>query len=111
MKPWYLTRHAENILVDIFEWTIESFGERQALIYQDELIQRCEAIAAGTALTQSCAALAGDVSDEELRFTRAGEHFIIYLESDGSIFILDFLHGGSNLPEKIRRLVEDRGRD
>ena len=45
MKPWRLTRRAERSLVEIFAWTIEQFGERQATAYRDALIERIELIA------------------------------------------------------------------
>ena len=33
MKPWRLTRRAEDSLVEIFAWTLDRFGERQAIAY------------------------------------------------------------------------------
>ena len=47
MKPWRLTRRAERSLVDIFAWTIEQFGERQAIAHRDALIKRIDLIAQG----------------------------------------------------------------
>jgi plasmid stabilization system protein ParE len=40
VKPWRLTRRAEGSVVEIFAWTLDRFGERQAIAYRDTLIER-----------------------------------------------------------------------
>ncbi|MEJ2035317.1 MAG: type II toxin-antitoxin system RelE/ParE family toxin [Maritimibacter sp.] len=50
MKPWRLTSHARNSLVDIALWTLDRFGPAQAEIYERELLERCEAVAEGRAV-------------------------------------------------------------
>ena len=64
-KPWRLTRQAERSLVEIAVWTLESFGTRQAELYEGELIKQCQAIVDGQAITYDCKILAGDAVAHE----------------------------------------------
>lgn len=105
-KPWRLTRQAEASLTDIARWTIETFGPRQAEAYEDDLIERCRAIANGTAQSQSCRRIIDPDLPEDLRFTRAGQHFVVFIERADRIVIVDFLHGRSDLPARLARLSE-----
>lgn len=103
MKPFRLTRQAEEHLAEIAIWTLETFGPRQADAYEEDLILHCELIANGTAQHQSCAILVAGIV-EDLRFTRAGQHFIVFMENDDEVIIVDFLHSSNNLPAKIAHL-------
>lgn len=100
-RPWRLTRRAEQSLIEIADWTYETFGPRQALAYESDLIERCEAIAAGRAQSQECSALVGEGVGKGLRYARAGEHFVVFLDQGDSIVIVDFLHARSDLPRRI----------
>ena len=40
-RSFRLTRRAEASLIEIARWTIETFGARQAEIYEEELLARC----------------------------------------------------------------------
>lgn len=71
-KPWRLTRAAEASLIDIANWTVETFGPRQAATYEEDLIAVCRDIAAGTAISQDCRRLIDPNLPEDLRFARAG---------------------------------------
>lgn len=110
-KPWRLTRQAEASLVGIARWTLESFSPRQAAAYEDDLIARCDEIAAGTAPSQSCSLLADVETTEDLRFARAGQHFIVFVEDDQVVVITDFLHARSDLPRRLAGLSEPRRSD
>ena len=105
-KPWRLTRQAEASLTGIAHWTTETFGPRQAGAYEEDLITRCRAIAEGTAPSQSCRRIIDPDLPEDLRFTRAGQHFIVFIEDDDAVTIVDFLHGRSDLPARLARLSE-----
>jgi toxin ParE1/3/4 len=107
-KSWTFTRHAENALNEIAAWTYKTFGLQQAEIYQETLIGRCRAIADGTAVSQSCSLLIGPFIQHDIRFVRAGEHFVIYVESDELIVILDVLHTRCDLPRKLAQLTDIR---
>jgi plasmid stabilization system protein ParE len=102
---WFLTRQAEESLLDIANWTFDQFGPRQAEIYRDELITVCEKIAGGHAISQSCSVLADTLPNEELRFTRAGQHYIVFLETQKpEVVIIDFLHSRADLEKRLAKL-------
>ena len=103
-RPWRLTRQAETSLVEIALWTVETFGPRQTVAYEDDLIARCGEIAAGTATTQGCRQLIDPDLPEDLRFARSGQHFIVFIEDAAQVIIVDFLHARSDLPGKIAAL-------
>ncbi|MFT6532796.1 MAG: plasmid stabilization system protein ParE [Limimaricola cinnabarinus] len=103
MKVWRLTPRAEESLVDIALWTLETFGPRQAEIYETELLDRCAALAAGRAASRDCSSLLDPDADAEtdLRYARAGEHFMVFIDTPDELVILDILHGRSDLPARI----------
>lgn len=107
-KPWRLTRQAEASLLDIAGWTIETFGPRQAQAYEEDLIARCCDIASGSAPSQSCRGIIGPDLKEDLRFTRSGQHFIVFVEDRTRVIIVDFLHSRSDLPAKLASLANQR---
>jgi len=100
-KPWRLTRRAEAALVEIAEWTLETFGPRQAEAYEEDLIAGCQDIASGRAHTQDCRRLIDPDLPEDLRFARCGQHFIVFIETDAQVIIIDFLHTRTDLPRHL----------
>ena len=109
-KPWRLTRRAEESLTDIARWTLETFGPRQAGTYEEELVSRCIAIADGTAISRGCRQLIDPALPEDLRFTRSGQHFIVFTEDANGVIIVYFLHSRSDLPRRLAALDEFGGR-
>ena len=107
-KPWRLTRQAEASLIEIARWTIETFGPRQAAAYEDDLISTCREIATGTAPSQDCRRLIDPALAEDLRFARAGQHFVVFVEEIKQVIIIDFLHGRSDLPRRLANLPTER---
>jgi len=105
-RTWRLTRRAETALTDIAVWTLETFGPRQAASYEEDLITCCAEIAAGAALSQDCRRLIDPGLPEPLRFARAGQHFIVFIEDDVQIVIIDFLHARADLPASLAGLAE-----
>lgn len=101
-RSFRLTRRAEASLTEIARWTIETFGLRQAELYEAELLNRCESILNGQAYSRSCAALVDDV--EDLRFIRAGEHFLVFLDQSDEVIIVDILHSRSDLSRHVASL-------
>ena len=101
-RSFRLTRRAEDSLVEIARWTIETSGPRQADIYEAELLSRCEAIVKGRAHSRSCSILVNDAAD--LRYLRAGEHFLVFLDRPDEVIIVDILHSRSDLPRHIAAL-------
>ena len=103
-KPWRLTRQAERSLVEIARWTLETFGPRQAEAYEADLIARCTAIAAGDAPSQNCRRLIDPDLPEDLRLTRAGQHFIVFVEMPDQVIVVDVLHSRSDLQRRLAAL-------
>ena len=106
MKPWRLTRRAERSLVDIFAWTIEQFGERQAIAYRDALIERIELIAQGQPPhPRPCDLLMqGHASADDLVYYREGGHYIVMRDSEDSLIVLEFFHQATDLPRHLQKL-------
>ncbi|WP_158969619.1 type II toxin-antitoxin system RelE/ParE family toxin [Chachezhania sediminis] len=102
MKPWRLTPRAQDSLVDIALWTIQTFGPAQAEAYEAEVLDRCQAVAAGHALLRDCSVFVGEAG--ALSYARAGEHFLIVHEMADEIVIVDILHSRSDLPRRIAAL-------
>jgi len=108
-RSFRLTRRAEDSLVEIARWTIERFGSRQADIYEAELLSRCEAIVRGQAHSRSCSILVDEAAD--LRYLRAGEHFLVFLDRPEEVIIVDILHSRSDLPRHISALTALRSNE
>ncbi|WP_019956882.1 type II toxin-antitoxin system RelE/ParE family toxin [Yoonia vestfoldensis] len=102
-RSFRLTRRAEANLTEIAKWTIENFGLRQAELYESELLNRCEGILSGQAHSRSCSVLVDEADD--LRFVRAGEHFLIFLDRPDEVVIVDILHARSDLPRHLAALT------
>lgn len=102
-RSFRLTRRAEASLVEIAKWTIANFGLEQAELYEKELLDRCKAILNGQAHSRSCAVLGDDAAD--LRFTKAGEHFLVFLDRQDDVIIVDILHSRSDLPHHVAALA------
>ena len=111
-RHWRLTQRAEASLVEIARWTLDTFGPLQAAAYEEGLIARCTEIADGTAQSQDCRRLIAPDLPEDLRFTRSGQHFIVFIEEATQVIIVDFLHSRADLPGKLASLPDlksDRG--
>jgi plasmid stabilization system protein ParE len=104
-KPWRLTKAAQDSLVDIALWTIETFGPRQAEAYEEDIIACCENIASGKSQSQSCRLLIDPDLPEDLRFARVGQHFVVFIDTPDQVIILEFLHSRSNLPRHLAGLT------
>lgn len=89
--------------MEIALWTIRRFGAAQADAYETELIGRCEALARHELTGQDCARLVGEGA-EGLRFIRAGRHFVVYLEMEDEVVIVDVIHGRADLPQRLKAL-------
>ena len=103
-KPWRLTRQAEASLTEIALWTLDTFGQRQAAAYEQDLIERCAGIASGTVVSRGCRQFIDPNLSEDLRFCWCGGHFIVFVESEDAVIVLDFLHARSDLPRRLAEL-------
>lgn len=102
-RSFRLTRRAEANLTEIARWTIENFGLRQAELYEAELLNCCERIFNGQAHSRSCAVLVDEADD--LRFVRAGGHFLVFLDQPDEVVIVDVLHSRCDLPRHVAALM------
>ncbi len=109
-KSWRLTRQAEATLLDIADWTTVHFGTLQAAAYEQDLIDHCTAIAAGTALSRSCRQLIDPDLPEDLRFVRCSQHLIVFIDSEEIVTVVEFLHARRDLLGRISALAEEIGR-
>lgn len=107
-KPWVLTRHAEAALRDIAIWTVGTFGKRQAEAYAEDLIEKCQALADGIAISRDCRRLIDPDLPEDLRFARSGQHFVVFVDGPDRLIVVDFLHVRSDLPAGLAALGEGR---
>ncbi len=107
-RPWRLTRHAEAALAEIALWTVQTFGPRQTAAYEEYLIACCREIAEGTAQSQDCRKLIDPDLPESLRFARAGQHFVVFIEDAAQVVIVDFLHARADLPRRLTGLAPDK---
>jgi toxin ParE1/3/4 len=101
LKAWYFSDRAEASFDAILEWTFENYGGRQLEKYRDTLLDRCRAIAAGQVVHQSCRAVFADDLREDLRFARAGQHYVIFLETEAQVQIVDFLHQAADISGRL----------
>tara|TARA_B110000208_G_scaffold174085_1_gene218488 strand:+ start:636 stop:803 length:168 start_codon:yes stop_codon:yes gene_type:complete len=54
IKGWQLTPQAEQSLMEIAQWTFDTFGPRQADAYELDILDRLDAITDGVAHSQGC---------------------------------------------------------
>ncbi|MEC3863389.1 type II toxin-antitoxin system RelE/ParE family toxin, partial [Mesobacterium sp. TK19101] len=74
-----------------------------------ELLSRCGAIVSRQAHSRSCSILVDDTAD--LRYLRAGEHFLVFLDRAEEVIIIDILHSRSDLPRHIAALTTLRSNE
>ena len=103
MRKLQFAAIAEESLDGIHDWTLVNYGPSQAQSYTSEMLKRCYAIAEKMDGHQGCrAAFAADLLDD-LRFTRSGQHYIIFTESSIEVLIVDFLHCKSDIVGRLAK--------
>ena len=103
-KRWVLTRQADAALHDIAEWTVKNFGKRQALVYAEDLIEKCQALADAEAPSRDCRILVDPNLIENLRYAREGQHYIVFIDRPEQLIVIDFLHVRMDLPARLAAL-------
>lgn len=106
MRHWTvrLTAAAEKDFQGIVEWTVEHFGEAQALVYAETLALALEALAEGPSLLDAKRRddiLKGLYSLHVARHGRKGRHFIMFrvARRGGDVIeVLRLLHDSMDLP-------------
>ena len=103
-KPWRVTQQAEQSLLDIALWTVETFGPRQADAYEQDILDKMDDIAGGVAHTQSCRLLIDTNLADDIRFMQIGGHYLIYIEQSASFVLLNLLHQRVDLTQHLARV-------
>ena len=96
-RSYRLSERATRSFREIGLYSRDRYGVRQMRFYLDGLLDRCKAIAAGHVPHQSCRAVFADDLREDLRFARAGQHFVIFVETPDEVMIVDFLHQSADI--------------
>lgn len=104
MKRLSFTDLAEASLAEIAQWTTETFGPRQADIYQREVFDRCAALAKGEVPSRSCRSAIHPDLAEDLRFAPAGGHVMAFVETATEVIVMDFFHQREDFPGKVAGL-------
>ena len=96
-RGYQLSTRAARSFREIGIYTRDRHGREQMRFYLDGLLFRCKAIAAGQVHHQSCRTRFADDLREDLRFARAGQHFVIFIETEAEVLIVDFLHQSADI--------------
>ncbi len=97
------SRLAEADLMEIIRYTLDRWGEDQAIRYVDDLEGCCEQIAANPALGRAC-----DDIRPGLRRIEHGRHIVFYRQEAGGVLISRILHQRM-LPERQKMDDDDGG--
>lgn len=106
-----LTKPARAQLADILEWTVETFGTRQADRYKSAMLERIKMAADGLISGRSCSVLDSDSRFADLAFLRAGEHLVIYRLTDDALGVVAIIHSRSDVPARIAAAVAQTKED
>ncbi|PCH94000.1 MAG: plasmid stabilization protein ParE [Gammaproteobacteria bacterium] len=107
-RSFKLTLQAQQSLTDIFVWTIDQFGTKQAELYKTQLMKRINALVIGEPPHgRSCYLLMQGLRESsDLEYYREGSHYIVYRNTTQQLLIVDFIHGSRNLTEILAELVD-----
>ena len=98
MAKYHLTNKAVADLSDIWNYTVETWSEKQADLYYELLIGFCQNIADNPSIGKNYDGIA-----ENLYGFRANKHVIFYMKlSDDEVGIIRILHGRMDLKNRIR---------
>ena len=100
-RRYRLSERAKQSFREIGLYSRERFGVGQMRFYLDGLLTRCKLIAAGDVPHQSCRVMFADDLREDLRFARAGQHFVIFVETETEVLIVDFLHQSADIAGRL----------
>ncbi|EAR51401.1 hypothetical protein OG2516_15594 [Oceanicola granulosus HTCC2516] len=104
---WELTPGGEARLVEIFVWTLETFGPDQMDLYERQIVDRLDALARGDLPVRYADQLTGQAADGVIGFIRTGEHFALFLKVEDVYRVFDFLHVRSDIPDRLRTINPD----
>lgn len=96
MTAYRLTKSAREDLVDIWLYTEERWGEKQADRYQDALHLCCERIGSGLVRPRGIEGL------ERIGSFRCQHHYFFFTEQESGIVILAVFHEKMDLIQRLR---------
>jgi toxin ParE1/3/4 len=103
MKLHYrFTPQAERSFHAISEYSKANFGSRRGQKYMSDMLVVCGKIADGLAHTSACRDIFAAGLRADLRFTRAGSHYVVFVETPTGPLILDFLHQSADLTRRLK---------
>jgi toxin ParE1/3/4 len=94
MPKFRFSRRAEADLVSIGNYTLRTWGEKQAEHYLHQLEDCCRQLAENPELGRTC-----DDVRPGLRRMEQGRHVLFYREASGGILVVRILHQGM-LPKR-----------
>ena len=106
MKVIVLSPRAERSLDDVLTYSRQHFGDARAKRYATGLLDRCRMVAKGHLPHQCCREFFATDLREDLRFVRAGQHFVIFIDRGTRIMIVDFLHQSADSGSRLRKSPE-----
>ncbi|WP_416877635.1 type II toxin-antitoxin system RelE/ParE family toxin [Litorimonas sp.] len=86
MKPVKYSPLAQNDISDIWDYTFDHWGLKQATIYVQTLRDSSHALSTGSVIGRAV-----DIREGYFKYP-AGEHFIFYKETDSEITVIRILH-------------------
>ena len=108
MSQYRFSLRASKSLDAIMEWTVDRFGESKAEDYEDALLKRCQALAAGEPPHgRPCSVLAGgETNTDHLLYVRVASHYLIFRQENDGIVVLDVVHKRRDIAEMIKRIAK-----
>lgn len=97
-----LSAKAQDDLFEIWRWTSESFGERQADRYLDELGEAMRACAEVPKRGKD----RGSIRDG-YRSVLVGKHVVFYVSDDAKVIVQRVLHGSMDFDQHLDETVDN----
>ena len=96
MHNYRLTPSAKSDLIEIWNYTVETWGEKQAEKYLQDIEDKLNQLAANPELGRQ----RPEISSGYYSFS-AQKHIIFYLHSDNHIDIIGILHGKMDIDKNL----------
>ncbi len=96
MHKYRLTPSAKSDLIEIWNYTVETWGGKQAEKYLQEIEDKLDKLAANSKLGRQ----RPEIHPEYYSFP-VGKHIIFYLQSDNHIDIIGILHGKMDIDKNL----------
>ncbi len=97
MSRYRLTPAAQLDLESIWDYTAETFGATQALIYTNGLESACKLLADAPLINRP-----RPEYEPEIRIYPHAEHLLVYVFSEGVVEIIRFLHASMDVDTQLK---------